>query len=403
MNAMDDLRTVLSCTLVLLINLVRQPDRRDVSSKLLGECGLTNVSHFSAVDGAKLKAAGGRLRKVKKRWRISYDCEAGPDVHRVVDYLRVSSLAAAGGADVWAQYGCLRSHEAALKMVRAELQRAPFCLICEDDLMLGKSIKSPSEFLPRLADFVLHLTSLFPDWFLLLLGGSAVFGYNDRNAFSPVKGVRHAGYVMQAHACLWRKAPQSDSAIQMVLEFMRSGFHADNALASTMSRHPGLCFCVDPALLAQNPLVPSNLQVWSPLGGQSGYNAAHLHLRASSSASVKTCGARTSTSKPKKTVVVKKRPSASPSSSKHHRTDKKSRGKPDLHPQALQKLRAGFGRKGGLVKAGGACNAKVVSAKVQHMKQWFQKHKVFPSRSLAQSKWSVGKSLWSSTRSLFVV
>ena len=104
---------------VMVINLVRQPERKETTLRLLHECGLNHVTANPAVDGDALLAAGGRLRKQKTKWRLAFDRLA--DNVCVVDHLRMTALASAGGANPWRQYGCLRSHESMLHRVQEDL------------------------------------------------------------------------------------------------------------------------------------------------------------------------------------------------------------------------------------------------------------------------------------------
>ena len=336
---------------------------------------------FPAVDGDALSASGGRLRKQKQQWRLAYDRKEHGAHVRVVAHLRMTALASAGGANPWRQYGCLKSHEAVLTMAQAQLSHHPLCLVCEDDLMLGKTIATSVDFIPFLDDKLAQLTRDFPEWCLLLLGGTAVFGFNNKNAFTDIPGIRHAGYIMQAHACLWRRAPQTNDVMNVALEFMAKGFQSDNSLASAMTRFPGRCFCLDPGAFLQNPAVPSNLQTWSSLGGQSGYNAALKVMRTKAKASPGR--------KQRKWTPLPK------SSMKYSRC---ASGSGTIHKKALKKIRQDIGRKAGAVKAGGSSSAKDVAKKVNLMKRWLAKNGSFPSRNVAQSKWNVGKSLWRSTR-----
>ena len=128
-----------------------------------------------------------------------------------------------------------------------------------------------------------------------------MFGFNNKNAFTHIPGIRHAGYIMQAHAGLWRRTTQTNDVMNVALEFMAKGFHSDNSLASTMRRFPGRCFCLDPGAFLQDPAVPSNLQTWSSLGGRSGYTAALKVMRAKAKAKAnpgKNKRTRTPTPKP---------------------------------------------------------------------------------------------------------
>ena len=101
-----------------------------------------------------------------------------------------------------------------------------------------------------------------------------MFGQGGRNARTAIAGVSKAGYVMQSHATLWRHTPRSAPFLKQILEQMAAGMNNDDAIGSAMSREPGLCFFLRPALVLQNPKVPSNLQVLASSGGQAGYDTA---------------------------------------------------------------------------------------------------------------------------------
>ena len=89
----------------------------------------------AAVDGQELSAKGGRSRLQKGTWRPSHD---EVDVRtRVARHLGTSALSTCGGAEVWPQYGCARSHLAVLERVRRKLHEESFMLVVEDDLALG--------------------------------------------------------------------------------------------------------------------------------------------------------------------------------------------------------------------------------------------------------------------------
>ena len=79
-----------------------------------------------------------------------------------------------------------------------------------------------------------------------------------RNARTAIAGVSNAGYVMQSHATLWRHTPRSAPFLEQILEQMAAGMNNDSAVGSAMSREPGLCFFLRPALVLQNPKIPSN-------------------------------------------------------------------------------------------------------------------------------------------------
>ena len=136
---MDTWIQTLQGMLIYVINLVRQPDRKKNIVQLLNDCGFNRTAIFPAVDGDALSASGGRLRKLKQQWRLAYGRKENGAHVRVVAHLRMTALASAGGANPWRQYGCLKSHESVLAMARTELSHHPLCLICEDDLMLGKA------------------------------------------------------------------------------------------------------------------------------------------------------------------------------------------------------------------------------------------------------------------------
>ena len=166
----------LANVLVFIINLERQCRRRDNTVELLTASGLNRPAVFPAVDGRALYASGGRLRRMKKFWRICYDDTNGEDSSRITDKLRISDLASAGAIDIRSKYGCKKSHEAILRMVLRPLPREEFILVFEDDVMLGRMCGGPQALLPTLADFTERLTQAHPERVALLLGGSPVFG-----------------------------------------------------------------------------------------------------------------------------------------------------------------------------------------------------------------------------------
>ena len=158
----------LANVLVFIINLERQRQRWDDTVELLTASGLNRPAVFPAVDGRALYASGGRLRRMKKFWRICYDDTNGEDSSRVTDKLRISDLASAGAI-----------HLVSVAILRMVLRLVPcekFIMVFEDDVMLGRMCGGPQAFLPTLADFTERLTQAHPEWVALLLGGSPVFG-----------------------------------------------------------------------------------------------------------------------------------------------------------------------------------------------------------------------------------
>ena len=139
---------------------------------------------------------------------------------RVTDRLRVSDLSLPGAIDLWGQYGCKKSHEAVLKLVRERLSREKMMLVVEDDILVNKTHGGPKDFMPALAAFVEQLNEKHPQWVYLLLGGRAVFGNDGRNGKTTIPGISKAGYVLQAHAGLWRQTDRSDEFLGFVLSLL---------------------------------------------------------------------------------------------------------------------------------------------------------------------------------------
>ena len=216
----------------------------------------------------------------------------------------------------------------------------------------------PQAFLPTLADFTERLTQAHPEWVALLLGGSPVFGQGGRNGRTAIAGVSNAGYVMQSHATLWRHTPRSAPFLEQILEQMAAGMNNDNAIPSRAYAS----FC--PALVLQNPKIPSNLQVLASSGGQAGYDTARRLKKGMSKKAI--------------AKVAMKRFS--------QRSSCSARGSHPLSKPALRRARAASGSRGSARKAGRGSTASDIQNKLKYMKNFVAKHKRFPSRKFALGK-----------------
>ena len=188
--------------LVYVINLGRQPARATSVKQLLQRCEVPEVTMFKAVDGHELLASGGRSRRNNRIWRLTHDEHDGVNTVRVSRQLRASSLAISGGTDLWAQYGCARSHWQVLGPLQPLLSDRLFILVCEDDIALGPAFTDGKPFMNQLFIKLQSLTAAFPMWCCVLLGGRPIYSHGNRNKMLKVPRFRSSALMLHL-TCNW--------------------------------------------------------------------------------------------------------------------------------------------------------------------------------------------------------
>lgn len=364
---------------VLLINLKRQPDRRKQSLKLLRELGFSNIQVVDAIDGMSLlQECSGRARKqTKTQWRLTYNV----DGTRQTFPLKTSGLGNAGGCDLWGQHACALSHRRCVEKIQRFFKgnRHEAALVVEDDLCLPPLL-SVQEFQQNLRRFWQQLSKHFPEWTGFWLGGTGVFSIGATNGPTHIPNVHFADWVMQAHAYAVRRSATTTDLLNAFVEKVDSGYMADNAWASVMRAHKGTFFFAMPNLLLQDSKMTSSLQYVSVSGGQKGYVESRNLFKKQS----------------QRIVAMKARANMPPKLKNALGPDR--RGRKRIRKQNLKQMRQSVGQKGGFKKAGGTSTAKEVRKKELAMQRHFEKHGVFPTKSLSAKKWKASTSLWSRVR-----
>lgn len=208
---------------VLCINLERQPERMAATISLCQTVGFGTPLFIRGVDGHELAAAGGRARKVGPgTFRLSYDSN-DPEGGRIFRIVKANKLGDSGASDVWAQHGCSMSHRLVLEKVRNLLETNPAVLVLEDDCVPGRAVTDPAAISSVLSNKSWSLSECHPEWVCILLGAVAMFSHVYDNGPTSVEGLSHGGYLMQAHACLWRQTDETSAILQDVLDKLDSG------------------------------------------------------------------------------------------------------------------------------------------------------------------------------------
>ena len=112
--AMCDVVTTLRNMPIIIVNLQKDENRRTHMVQFMQKLWLCNYEFLKAIDGTELLARGGRARRSKNLWTLTYETGVANQTVRISHKLRASKLSKCGGTNVWAQHACAMSHHAAI-------------------------------------------------------------------------------------------------------------------------------------------------------------------------------------------------------------------------------------------------------------------------------------------------
>ena len=227
-----------------VLNVARRADRRELMRRQLGEWKAKRIIFWKGIDGQSLKSQNGKVMKVtKSTYELSWEDNTTFTLlsHRV----RINGQFAATTCP-WGQLGCSLSHQKALEHASARFAGRQDCVcVFEDDIKKNYKFKYLDTYLQCKLDAIV---SRYPDWKLLMLGGTKVnkWAKATKNMATPLNGVCFAEHVMQSHAYIVRKA-----VVPFIIDKLKEGFASDNALVAIQRANVGHCFLLSPVFFVQ--------------------------------------------------------------------------------------------------------------------------------------------------------